>query len=187
MMQQRLEDTLLGNYGELRLFLQGRGYVPEEARPKGFALYQIVPPGEAAGQPGAYFAMRRLQKTVEKAIFWEAGSLEEAVSLLDKLPRQPVQHHNSYPKDYRQAIFAGMGGGLAAGTAMLSGLGVSRALLAGSLGGLVGMIGFYALSTGSDAMRALAIKATYWLALRDFRNASVDRDAVAVLTEFFEV
>lgn len=184
-MQQRLEDKLLGSYSNLCMFLQGKGHEPVALRPNGFTLYEVTPPGRVADQYGTYFAMRQLpNNTVEKAIVWEAGSLEEAVSSLEKLPGQRDQHSHSDSQFYRPVRFAVIGSSLVSAIALLSGMEIPKPIFTGAL---LGVTSFYGIPAGLAALRALARKATYYLALKDFRNASADRGAVVVLKQFFEV
>ncbi len=83
-----LEDSLWGEYSKLQKTLVSNGY-PQLREVSGFSIYRLQPKGNTGNIPGMFFAIRESKynpNTIEKALLWEATSLEDAVATLSSVP-----------------------------------------------------------------------------------------------------
>ncbi len=138
---KKLEDALFDNYSALESILIDNGY-PLRQRANGFSLYHITN-NIGLLAVSRYFAIKESQpgsKKVERAIFWEAGSLEEAIESLRHLPYQSKDIHDDSKNTKLPVVWAA---GL---SAPMGAIGYARtgsiefAFFAAAFGGFAGIL-----------------------------------------------
>ncbi len=135
MFGRRLEDQLWENPGALERTLDPHAYAHVRTS-NNFLVYELRHPDPSSGIRGAFLAVRRkaFANSVGRAIFGNAGSLEEAVEAINSLPAQSYSRQEAQGRVYslKYLILSGAVGAMAAAV-LVEGSAAVGGLVTGSL------------------------------------------------------
>lgn len=180
MFNHGLENILWNNCRSLERTLVANGR-PVIRRINGFAVYQLRKPEEQNNSLGIYLAIRESTtepNKVERAIFWEASSLEEAVAALSGLPDQPARKG----KGLKDEIVS------TSNAALTLALFTAAAYFAKSPEGGFWAAGIYnAARVAFHLWHSYSNDAPWQLAANGFSNVTEGRSAISAMLQYSEI